>query len=467
MRKVDLFELAAHSRFTKFHAAVLGWCCLIVVFDGYDLAVSGIALPAMMRDLRVDATQAGLMVSAALFGAMCGAVIMGTLADKIGRRRAIALCVAIFSLFTAVAGLAQSPVFFSAARFMAGLGIGGVMPAVVAHMTEYSPRRMRATLVTLMFSGYSIGGIVAALLGKLLIEAKGWQAVFFVAATPIVIIPLLLKSLPESLSHLLARRRYTELRAIASHLGGGHVFDSHDEFVTEGTPGSAQAGFRALFDEGRTQSTLMFWIAFFMCLFMVYALSSWLTKLMAGAGYGFNSALTFVLVLNAGGVLGAVGGGMLADRFSAKRVLVCMFALAAVTIALLGSKPPAASLYLLLCAAGASTIGTQIVVYAYAGQYYPMPIRSTGIGWASGVGRGGAISAPVIIGSVVALALPLQQNFVLMAIPALIAMVAVMFIDRRAGRAQMVRHESVDEDLPGDAGLAVTSAATENGRNGS
>jgi AAHS family benzoate transporter-like MFS transporter len=168
-----------------------------------------------------------------------------------------------------------------------------------------------------------------------------------------------------------------------------------------------------------------------MCLFMVYALSSWLTKLMASAGYSLGSALTFVLVLNFGAVIGAVGGGWLADRFNIKHVLIGMYALAGISITLLGYKVPTEVLFLLVGLAGASTIGTQIVTYAYAGQFYPMAIRATGIGWASGVGRSGAILAPIVIGTLVGMQLPLEQNFMAMAIPAAIAVVAVSLIRQK------------------------------------
>jgi AAHS family benzoate transporter-like MFS transporter len=183
----------------------------------------------------------------------------------------------------------------------------------------------------------------------------------------------------------------------------------------------------------------MFWVAFFMCLFMVYALSSWLTKLMASAGYSLGSALTFVLVLNFGAVIGAVGGGWLADRFHIKYVLASMYALAAVSITLLGFKVPTEVLFLLVGLAGASTIGTQIVTYAYAGQFYPMAIRSTGIGWASGVGRSGAILAPIAIGTLVGMSLPLEQNFMAIAIPAVIATIAVSLINHK--RSASAHHE--------------------------
>lgn len=437
MRHIDVHQLADEARFNRFHGLVLFWCALIIIFDGYDLAVVGVALPSIMKEMGVAPAQAGFMVSSALFGMAFGAVFLGTLADKIGRRKTIAICIALFSVFTAAAGLAKDPVTFSIVRFLAGLGIGGVMPNVVAHMTEYAPKKIRATLVTLMFSGYAVGGILAALLGKGLIESHGWASVFFAAALPVLLIPFVLKSLPESMPFLLAQGRHDELRAIVTRLEPSYVPQAGDQFTVPAQDRAGGAPIKQLFSDGRGFSTLMFWLAFFMCLFMVYALSSWLTKLMSGAGYSLGSALTFVLVLNVGAVIGAVGGGWLADRFHIKYVLAAMYALAAVSITLLGVPMPTAALFFVVGLAGASTIGSQIVANAYTGQFYPMAARSTGLGWALGIGRIGAILAPVVIGALVSMQLPLQQNFIAISIPAVLGMIAVLLIDhRRSASAQ-------------------------------
>ena len=144
MKHIDLHKLADQAKFNGFHRGVLLWCALIIIFDGYDLAVAGIALPSIMKEMGVSPTNAGFMVSSALFGMMFGAIFLGTIADRIGRRRAIAICIALFSVFTAAAGLTSDPVTFSVMRFLAGLGIGGVMPNVVAQMTEYRRARSAA-----------------------------------------------------------------------------------------------------------------------------------------------------------------------------------------------------------------------------------------------------------------------------------------------------------------------------------
>jgi len=231
MRQIDIHKLADEARFNRFHGLVLFWCALIIIFDGYDLAVVGIALPSIMKDLAVDPTRAGFMISSALFGMVFGAISLGTIADRIGRRKTMAICVVMFSVFTAAAGLARDPVTFGIARFLAGIGIGGVMPNVVAHMTEYSPRKIRATLVTLMFSGYAVGGVVAAILGKGLIETYGWQSVFFAAGLPVILIPLILRSLPESMPFLLAKGRHDELKTIAAKLESNYQPAATDRFT--------------------------------------------------------------------------------------------------------------------------------------------------------------------------------------------------------------------------------------------
>src|SRR4030095_14292957 len=159
----------------------------------------------------------------------------------------------------AAAGRAKDPITFSVLRFLAGLGIGGVMPNVVAQMTEYSPKKMRATLVTLMFSGYAVGGIVAALLGKGLIEAYGWQSVFFAAGLPVILIPFILKSLPESMPFLLARKRHEELKQIASKLDPSYKPAANDRFAVPSEDRADSAPIKHLFYEGRGFSTVMFW----------------------------------------------------------------------------------------------------------------------------------------------------------------------------------------------------------------
>lgn len=429
MQHINVQRLVDESRFNRFHGSVLFWGVLILVLDGYDLAVVGAALPSIMKDMGVDSTSAGFMASAALFGMMLGAIFFGTLADRIGRPLMISVCVALFSVFTAAAGLTMDPVSFSVTRFLAGLGIGGVLPIMTAQMAEFSPVKLRARLVTLVFAGYSVGGILVALTGKQLIESYGWQSVFYAAILPVVLIPFIMKTMPESMAFLVKRNRQEELRGIVSKLVPDHPLQRHAQIQLSSADKAEPAPVRRLFQEGRGFSTVMIWTAFITGLFMVYALSSWLTKLMAMAGYSLGSALNFVIVFNIGAIVGAVGGGWLGDKFNIKYVLVLFYAIGAAALTLMGYTKSTELLFIVVFIVGASTLGTQLIAYAYAGEFYPAAIRSTGVGFASGLGRIGAIAAPVLIGWLVSLKLPLEQNFMAIALAGLIGALAVVLIN--------------------------------------
>ncbi|MCR4471564.1 MULTISPECIES: MFS transporter [unclassified Burkholderia] len=436
--EIDVQKVVHGARFSRFHGLILFWCVLILVLDGYDLAVVGAALPSIMKDMGVNAAKAGFMASSALFGMMFGAIYLGTLADKIGRPVSLCACIGLFSAFTAAAGLTHDPVSFSITRFLAGLGIGGVLPIVTAQMGEFAPRAIRARLVTIVFAGYSIGGILVALTGKQMIESYGWQSVFFLAATPVLLIPFILMTMPDSLAFLVRNNRAAKLEATIRKIAPDVRLQPGDRFVMpQQTMSSTPVA--SLFRDGRGFSTVMIWIAFFMGLFMVYALSSWLTKLMAMSGYSLGSALTFVLVFNVGAVAGAIGGGWLGDKYNIKYVLVAFYATGAVSLALMGYTRSAELLFPIVFVVGGSTLGTQLLAYAYAGEFYPAVIRSTGVGFASGVGRLGAIAAPLLIGLLVTMHLPLEQNFLAIALAGVLGTLAVMMIDHR--RSAVSRHD--------------------------
>ncbi|KJF70306.1 major facilitator transporter [Agrobacterium arsenijevicii] len=440
MTQIDVAQVVGASRFNRFHGSVLFWCVLVLVLDGYDLAIVGAALPSIMADLSLTPTQAGFMASSALFGMMFGAIFLGALADRVGRRPMMAFCVGLFSIFTAAAGLTSDPLSFSITRFIAGLGIGGVVPIATAQMAEFSPSKYRGRLITLVFAGYSIGGILVALTSKQLLEGYDWRAVFFTAAVPVVIIPVLLATFPESMAFLIRKGRKDEIARILAKAAPQARLATDAHFVLPRETINETTSVRDLFQGDRAFSTLMIWVAFITCLFMVYALSSWLTKLMAMAGYSLGSALNFVLVYNIGAMIGGVIGGLLVDRHNPKIVLVGFYLAGAASLISMAHSSSILSLYIAVFAVGASTLGTQLVAYAYAGGFYPASIRATGVGFASGLGRLGAICAPLLIGTLVAMNLPLAQNFYAIALAGLIGAGAVMLIDQRRSAANLDRH---------------------------
>ncbi len=429
MKNIDVNDVIDNAFFNRFHWKVLFWCTLIIIFDGYDLVIYGVVLPILMDQWQLSPYVAGLLGSSALFGMMFGAMGFGMLSDRIGRKKVIIGCVVLFSLTTVINGLATTPWEFGALRFIAGLGIGGVMPNVVSLMSEYSPARRRSTLVALMFSGYAVGGMISAGLGIWIVPNFGWQIMFFLAGVPLLLLPLMLKFLPESVAFLMAQKRENEARHVLRQVAPR--MNIRQEDVLEVPPTSdSKAPVLELFRDGRAMSTMMFWIAFFCCLLMVYALGSWLPKLMSSAGYALSSSLMFLMVLNVGAIIGAVGGGWLADRLSLRSVLVAFFMLASASLVALGYDNPMWVLYTLVGIAGATTIGSQILLYAYVAQYYPTSIRSTGLGWASGIGRNGAIVGPLVGGALLAMAMPHHLNFLALAVPGVIATVAIALVGR-------------------------------------
>jgi len=426
MTTLDVNQVIDNARFTRFHWMVTLLCGLLLVFDGYDLFIYGAVLPVLMKEWSLSPVQAGALGSYALFGMMFGAFIFGPLADRIGRKKGVAISFVLFSIATFMSGFATSPTEFGIFRFIAGLGCGGLMPNAVALINEYAPKRARSTLVALMFSGYSLGGVLCAGLGIYMLPRFGWQSMFLAAALPLVLLPLILWKLPESVGFLLRQGQQAKARQMLSQVAPDVALGSEVQLLQTDAKG-AGVPMLDLFLQGRAMGTFMIWLSFFCCLLMVYALGSWLPKLMATAGYSLGSSLSFLLMLNFGGVVGAIAGGWLGDRFSLPKVVLAFFALGTVAIALLGFNSPMPVLYLLIAIAGATTIGTQILLYANTAQFYPQAIRSTGLGWASGVGRTGAIVGPLLGGWLMAAALPLQMNFLVFAVPGLVAALAIGF----------------------------------------
>ncbi len=431
------------AKFTPFHFRIVLICLVIILFDGYDLAINGVALPLLMAEWSLSTVQAGMLASTALAGMMFGAMLFGSLADKIGRKNVILICVIIFSGFTFAGGFASNPTEFGLLRFIAGLGIGGVMPNLVALTSEYAPQRLRSTLVTTMFSGYAVGGVMAALLGSWFTPSYGWQIMFYIAGIPLLLLPIAWKLLPESLTFLVKANRQEQAKKIIVLVDPVKTVTSNTQLVLSEVKAVESATVVALFKQGRTRSTLLFWLSFFMCLLTLYALGSWLPKLMMAAGYSLGSSLMFLLAMNIGAVIGTVGGGILADKFHLKPVIITLCISGAVALSLLGFESPQPVIYFFVAVAGAAAIGSQILLYSYVAQYYPLTVRSTGIGWASAIGRTGAIVGPILIGGLLDMKLAHQINFMAVGLPLIFVTIAVALIHKKSFAEDEVEEELV------------------------
>lgn len=404
----------------------------------FDLVIYGSVIPILMKEWSISPVQAGAIGSYGFFGMMLGAIFFGVLADKFGRKNILILSVVLFSIFTFLCAFAPGPTPFSIFRFIAGVGIGGVLPNVIALLTDYSPKHLHNTMVSIVMCAFSVGGILAGLIGIYFIPLMGWTSVYWVAAIPLLLIPFMVRYFHDSPAMLLVKGRTKELHFVLSKVNDKVSLTTDTEFVT--TTGKEDLGspVLALFRNNRALGTLMIWIAFFMCLLMINGVSTWLPNLMFSAGYPLGSSLSFMIVLNVGAIIGTLVLGGLADKFGVKKVLVPMFIMSAVSLTLLGFKNNMVILYLLVFITGACTMGAQNISYSFVSQYYPSLMRSTAIGFASGIGRIGGIIGPTFGGILVSLNLSAQMNFLSFAIPGIIAALAFSFVPLKYGNNKKI-----------------------------
>ncbi|WP_321816585.1 MULTISPECIES: MFS transporter [unclassified Paraburkholderia] len=414
------------TRVNAFHLLILFWCSMLMTFDGYDLVIYGSVLPTLMNEWKLSPVIAGIIGSSALFGMMIGALTLGSSSDRFGRRRVILVCLIIFGVAALANGFSQTSTEFIVCRVFTGIGLGGMVPNIVALMAEMAPSSKRNIMITVMLCFFSVGGVIAAFTGKFVTPAFGWRANFVIAGLPLLAVPLLYRWLPESITYLLANAKFEEadrvLRKIAPSLRRSAASLAPLNAQAYGNPSNLRTV--QLFTEGRGRNTILIWIGFGMCMLMVYGLTTWLPKLMVANGYSLGSSLSFLLTLNAGAVLGGLASGWLADRFGGKNTLVLYFTVAAISIGALGFKQNEYVLSVLLMLAGATTIGTLCLVHAFAAIAYPAHIRSTGVGWAAAIGRFGAVAGPAVGGYLFAQNLPINVNFLFFAAPGIIAAIA-------------------------------------------
>lgn len=426
MKGININKWIDDSNLNRFHIIIILICLAIIMSDGYDLFVYGSTVPLLLKAFGMSPAYAGVIGSCALFGATVGALLFGSLADKIGRKYTIVSCASLFCIAMGVTGFTSSPEIFGLCRFIAGVGIGGSLPNVVALASEYMPVRNRAWAVAAIMSGMVLGGVVAAGISMWLLPHFGWRAVYFVGAVPLLIMPAAVKCLPESPLHLIAKSRLSELRTFLLRVRPLESLAEDSTF--EINKGSGKAPIVDLFRERRGFSTVLMWLLYFMSLYMVYGLGVWLPKLMMNKGFPLSSGLWFLLILNLGAFIVSHIAGFLADRFGVKATIIVCFLVTFFSIALLSYAGGFVTLSILVGLAGAGNNAGQNVAHGYVSAFYPPPMRSTGMGFAFGLGRFGAILGPVIGGVLLSLKMPLSVNFMALAVPGLVAAVLIILV---------------------------------------
>ena len=393
----------------QFSASVGYWpvvlCWVAVALEGFDLVVIGAVIPVLSKTGDLGFTDSSLTMASTvgLVGVGIGAMAVGPLTDRVGRRVTVIACVAMFSVLTIAVALAQNVTQFTVLRFLAGLGLGAVMPTALAFMSEHAPRNRGASAVTRTMTGYHVGAVLTALLALWLIDDYGWQSMFVVGGVAgLLVLPVMWFKLPES---------ETYLRAVQAR-------DSGTATTTVRTADVVKGRYLAV--------SIGLWVASFMGLLLVYGLNTWLPKIMGEAGYSIKAGTGLLLVLNVGAVIGLLIAGAISDSRGNKPTVLLWFGLAAVFLALLSIKlEHQAIVYAAVLLTGIFVFSAQVLVYAFVGHLYPPEIRGTALGMASGIGRAGAIVGPTVGGALVTAGISYPWGFYAFSLAAVLAVLAL------------------------------------------
>jgi MFS transporter, AAHS family, 4-hydroxybenzoate transporter len=401
---VDVADIVNRQPVTLFQVIVVALCATVVFLDGFDTLALGYIAPSLVRAWRIAPSALAPVFVAAQIGVAIGALTLGPLADRFGRKPLLVICTAGFGVLAISTAFAPSIDVLLAIRLVTGLVLGGAMPNAVALTAEWSAKKRRAMLVTVMFCGYALGSAVGGTLAAVLIPHFGWRSVFVVGGTlPILLVPMLMLALPESIRLLTIWGTDPQrIRRLLLRLKVAQAIDPNATFVLNEVRTGARS-VRQLFSAGRGLPTLLLWMVIFFSLFEATFLLNWLPTFMHGLGLAPAQADAVTVFMPIGGIVGALIIGFLMDRMRPYFLLGTAYGIGALLVLAfgpIGSRLP----YLapLAFGAGCCIVGSQIGATALAGSFYPTVIRSTGVGWALGIGRIGSIMGPMLGGRMLA-----------------------------------------------------------------
>jgi MFS transporter, AAHS family, 4-hydroxybenzoate transporter len=413
--------------------------CLLVLFaDGFDVQGITYVAPAISADWGLARGALRNTFSAGLFGVMLGAILIAPLADRIGRRVILIGSCGAFGICTLTTVLVGSLDTLLPLRFITGLGLGAAIPNAIALASEYAPKKWRATTVMFVASGISLGAIGAGIAVNRLVAPYGWHAIFVIGGVlPLVLAAALTRWLPESLRFLaVLPRGQAQAKRLLRSINRDLAADPDVRVVSSDAEGG-KATVADLFKDQRSRSTVLLWIAFFMSLLNVYLAINWLPTSLAASGFTDAQAAEITTLYHVGGVIGTYAIGLLMDRLGAHRMVLVALLLAALgfytfaTTTGLAQWPTTAILML----AGAGVVGGQAGINTLASMVYPVAMRSTGLGWALGVGRVGSIVGPWVGGVMLATGLDARHVYLVCIVPAFVGAASVALLRSRAAAA--------------------------------
>lgn len=427
IQRLDVRELINGNPLSRFQKLVvfLGFC--VIALDGFDIAIMGFIAPTLKHEWGVTNYELGFVISAALIGLALGAILSGPLADWLGRKKIIVNSVFFFGFWTIVTAFSQNieqMIFF---RFMTGLGLGAAMPNIGTLVSEYAPERQRSFLITVIFCGFTFGAAAGGFSASWLIPRFGWHSLMALGGIlPLLFAPLLIWLLPESVRFLVVKRASAaRIRAILQRLYPGQIADNA-EFTLLAQPVNANA-MRLVLSRHYRLGSLMLWLVYFMGLFLVYILGSWLPTLVKEVGLTVSQAAVMTAIYQAGGTVGSLFAGWLMDRINPHRALGLIYAIGGLfTMAMGYAAASFALLCLLAFVSGACLNGANTGMNALSARYYPTQARATGSSWMHGVGRMGAILSAFAGAEMMALNLSFENVFLILGIPAALTVVGLV-----------------------------------------
>ena len=432
MNSAHSLDVRAHINGRKLSAyqwLLVALCFLIVATDGMDVAVMGFLAPAITKEWGLSKAAFGIVMSAAPFGLAFGAIVVGPLSDRFGRRKMLLGSVAWFGAFSLLCAFANDVVTLSVLRFLTGIGLGAAMPNTTTLLSEYIPERSRSTLLAIMFTGFNLGSALVGFAAAAILPDYGWRNVLMLGGlVPLVCLPFYFVLIPESVRFLVVKKFPAERigRTLRRVVGGTVPVDASFT-ISEPKVFGTQPGKVLLSPEYR-KVTLSLWATYFMGLLVIYLLSGWLPTLIRDAGLPIERAANITALFQLGGTVGALVIGYLMDRFTANRIIAAAYIGGALFILALATGSVESSLFAaLVMFAGFCMSGAQTGLNAFAPSCYPTAVRATGVSWMQGMGRFGSIFGSFTGGLLLTMGWGFSAVIAILAIPAAIAALAIIY----------------------------------------
>ena len=406
-------------------------CTLINMLDGFDVLVMSFAAASVSSEWTLSPYQLGILLSAGLFGMAIGSISLGALADRLGRKRLVNICLVIITAGMFASAYSENQEQLLAFRFVTGIGIGGMLATLTTLVSEYSNESSRGLCIGFLQSGYPLGALLGGIVSVYLIDSFGWRSLFiFGGSLSLIMLPFVFWKLPESLDFLLLRGNEADKSKIQQILTKLQIETS--EFLHTTEENEKKADWISLFSSDSKANTLYLWTCYFLLMFSFYFVVSWTPKLLVDAGLTTGQGISAGVYLQAGGLVGAISLGLLGYKFKVP-ILTSVFFCCGVAAMLFYGLVELSLVYLMLVAAvmGFFLIGAMIGLYTIAPSVYPANVRVSGVGLAIGIGRIGAIVAPLAGGIILNSGYSTDEIFVIFSIPLILAALAVYKIKLR------------------------------------